>query len=73
MKVSAQTVLNLIKWLLQEQSDLGLHCLTERLQSILGDKQMAFVVNGALRVNIGSFNGRNCVDLDLMKPAWFIK
>ena len=34
-----QTVLNLIKWLLQEQSDLGLHCLTERLQNILGDNK----------------------------------
>ena len=30
---------------------------------------MTFVLNGALRVNVGSSNGQNCVDLDLMKPA----
>ena len=41
-----------IRLLLQEQSDLGLHCLLERLLKHFNrqQKQMIFVVIGVLRV-----------------------
>ena len=44
----------LIRLLLQEQSDIGLHCLSKRLLKYFNrrQKQTTFVVIGALRVNM---------------------
>ena len=66
-----------IKMLIQEQFDMGLHCLTKRLLKHLGgqQKQTTFVVIGALRVNkiicysvIRFFYNARCISLTLKSP-----